>query len=178
VPTVTGARGPAVRLHVRVLPLALGALLAISACGAPAPPATPPATAEATPIPTDEPFPPQPPVAVLTLPGGQPTAGDLGTYIYRGAGSDAPWLPGEPIAVPPTGAIGTVFLSEPLRVTQWWARVAPAGRAPRIGEAREIATGDGAVSFELPTGAWTLEVSLQFGDGVGSAAYYWQLGQG
>lgn len=157
----------------RLVPLALGALLATSACGAPAPPTTP----EPSPTPTGELVPPQPPVAVLSFPGGQPTAGDLGTYVYRGAGSDSPWLPGEPIAVPAAGALGEVFLSEPLRVTTWWARVAPAGRAPRPGEAREIATGDGAIAFELPTGTWTVEVSVQFAEGIGSATYYWQLGQ-
>jgi hypothetical protein len=162
-----------VKLGSLHLPLLLGALLAITACGAP----PPPATTEASPAST-EPIPQQPPVAVLSFPGGQPTAGDLGTYIYRGAGSDAPWLPGEPLAVPPTGALAEVFLSEPLRVTSWRARVAPAGRAPGIGEEREIATGEGPIVFELPSGAWTLQLSVQFGDGIGEATWYWQLGQG
>lgn len=158
----------------RALPLLLGALLAITACGAPPPPVTP----VASPTSTGDPIPQQPPVAVLNFPGGQPTAGDLGTYIYRGAGSDAPWLPGERVAVPPAGALGQVFLSEAIRVASWRARVAPAGRAPGIGEEREIATGEGPIVFELPTGAWTLQLSVQFGDGIGEATYYWQLGQG
>jgi hypothetical protein len=158
----------------RFLHLALGALLALSACGAPPSPSSP----QPLPTATGELEAPEPPLAVLTFPGGTPTAGDLGSYVYHGAGSDSPWLPGAPIAVPPAGALGQVFLSEPLRLTSWWARVAPAGRAPRPGEAREIASGDGAISFELSTGTWTLEVSVQFADGVGSATYYWQLGQG
>jgi hypothetical protein len=172
-----------VKVGDRVLPLLLGALLATVACGAPPPvsPEPPPVSPEpppTSPTPTGEPLPPQPPVAVLNFPGGQPTAGDLGTYSYRGAGSDAPWLPGERVAVPPAGALAQVVLSEPLRVTSWWARVAPAGRAPGIGEEREIATGEGPIVFELPTGAWTLQLSVQFGDGIGEATWYWQLGQG
>jgi hypothetical protein len=163
-----------VKFGDRVLPLLLGALLAITACSAPSPPVTP----EPSPASTGEPIPQQPPVAVLSFPGGQPTAGDLGTYIYRGAGSDAPWLPGEPLAVPPAGALAQVFLSEPLRVTSWRARVAPAGRAPGIGEEREIDMGEGPIVFELPSGAWTLQLSVQFGDGIGEATWYWQLGQG
>ncbi len=157
----------------RLIPLLLGALLATVACGAPPPPATP----GPPPAPTDEPLPQQPPVAVLTFQGGQPTAGDLGTYIYRGAGSDSPWLPGEPVAIPPAGAFGEVFLGEPLTVTSWRVRVAPAGRVPGIGEGREIALGEGRIAFELPTGSWTLQLSVQFGDGAGEATWYWQLGQ-
>jgi hypothetical protein len=151
----------------------LGALLAIAACGAPPPVIPQPAT-----TPAGEPVAAQPPLAVLTFPGGQPTAGDLGTYIYRGAGSDSPWLPGEPVTVPAAGALGEVFLSEPLTVTGWQARVAPAGQVPRIGEGREIASGEGPMVFELPTGAWTLQLAVQFGDGIGDATWYWLLGQG
>lgn len=158
-----------------LVPLLLGALLAITACGAPPPP---PVTPEPSPTSSGESVTPQPPAAVLNFPGGQPTVGDLGTYVYRGAGSAAPWLPGEPVAVPPAGALCQVFLSEPLRVTSWRARVAPAGRAPGIGQEREIATGEGPMIFELPTGAWTLQLSVQFGDGIGEATWYWQLGQG
>jgi hypothetical protein len=163
------------KLAGRLPLLALGALLAIVACGAPPPP---PVTPEPSPTPSDEALPPQPPTAVLTFPGGQPTAGDLGTYVYRGAGSDAPWLPGEPLAVPPTGALGQVFLSEALRVTSWSARLGLAGREPRPGELREIGAGEGPIIFELPSGAWTLQVEVSFGDGIGGAAYYWLLGQG
>lgn len=159
----------------RLIPLLLGALLATVACGAPPPP---PPTPEPPSGPTDEPLPQQPPVAVLTFRGGQPTAGDLGTYIYRGAGSDSPWLPGELVAVPPAGALGQVFLSEPLTVTSWRVRVVPVGQVPEIGEGREIASGEGRIAFELPTGSWTLQLSVQFGDGAGEATWYWQLGQG
>lgn len=172
------AAPPARRLEVRIavrLPLVLlGALLATAACGAP----QPPVTLDPSPTPTGDLLPPQPPIAVLTYPGGQPTAGDLGSYAFRGVGSDSPWLPGEPIAVPPAGALGEVFLSEPLRVASWWARVAPAGRAPKPGELREIGAGDRPIAFELPAGGWTLQLSVQFGDGIGDATWYWLLGQG
>jgi hypothetical protein len=151
----------------------LGALLAIAACGAP-----PPVTPEPFPTLVGDPVAAQPPTAVLTFPGGQPTAGDLGTYIYRGAGSDSPWLPGEPIAVPPTGAVGQVFLSEPLTVASWQVWAFPAGQVPGIGQERQIAAGEGPIVFDLPSGAWTLQLSVQFGDGIGDATWYWLLGQG
>jgi len=164
-----------VRLVTRLPLVALGALLATVACGAP-PPITPePATATPS---TGEPPPPPLPIAVLSFPGGGPVAGDLGSYDYRGTGSSSPWLPGEPISIPPTGSLGEVFLSEPLRVTSWSARVAPAGRMPHAGEPREIGAGEGPIKVELPTGSWTLELNVEFGDGVGSATYYWELGQG
>jgi hypothetical protein len=158
----------------RLAVLAIGALLATVACGAPpSKTSPPPASIDAT----GEPPLPQPPIAVLTFAGGEPVAGDLGTYTYRGTGSEAPWLAGEPVAVPPTGALAQVFLSEPLPIASWWARVAPTGRQPRLGEPREIGTGAGPIAFELPTGAWTLELSVQFGDGIGDATYFWELGQ-
>jgi hypothetical protein len=154
--------------------LILGALLAAAACGAPPSTTPPPATQE----PTGEPAPPQPPLAVLTFPGGRPVAGELGTYIYRGAGSDSPWLPGEPVAVPPSGAQAEVFLSEAIPIASWTARLGPTGRAPEIGEPRQIATGEDPIVFELPTGAWTLELTVEFADGIGSATYFWALSQG
>ena len=166
------------RLADRLPLLVLGALLATVACGAPQPPVTPVPTPTAEAAPPNEPIGPQPPIAVLSFPGGQPTAGDLGTYVYRGTGSDSPWLPGEPVAVPPVGALGEVFLSESLLVTAWSARVSPAGRPPGAGDLREIASGHGRIVFELPTGAWTLQLSAQFGNEIGDATYYWQLGQG
>lgn len=164
------------KLARRLPLLALGALLAIVACGAPTPPPTPePSTSPTT---SDEQPLPQPPTAVLNFPGGQPTAADLGTYVYRGTGSDAPWLPGEPIAVPPTGAIGQVFLSEPVRVASWSAWLALTGRKPGPGEPRQIGAGEGPIMFELPSGTWTLQLRVEFADGIGGATYYWQLSQG
>ncbi|MDQ2964359.1 MAG: hypothetical protein M3R57_00700 [Chloroflexota bacterium] len=168
------------KLAGRLSLLALGALLATVACGAPIPPTPPipPPLPDVSTTPSGEQLPSEPPTAVLNFPGGQPTAGDLGTYVYRGTGSDAPWLPGEPVAVPPAGALAQVFLSEPLRVASWSVWLALAGRKPGPGEPRQIGAGEGPITFELPSGTWTLQLQVEFGDGIGIATYYWLLGQG
>ena len=44
-------------------------------------------------------LPERPPDATLAADGGDGVAGQLGSYTWRGAGSDSPWLPGTPIAV-------------------------------------------------------------------------------
>ena len=39
-----------------------------------------------------------PPEALLAAEGGDPVAGQLGTYVWFESGSDSPWLPGAPLA--------------------------------------------------------------------------------
>ena len=36
----------------------------------------------------------EPPAATLAAEGGDPVAGQLGSYTWAGGGSDSPWLPG------------------------------------------------------------------------------------
>jgi hypothetical protein len=115
-----------------------------------------------------------PPDAVLAAEGGDPVTGQLGTYVWFGTGSDAPWLTGAPLAV------GS---GEPLRlnvvpegaIATWEVRDLPAG-AGGPEEARIIAKGNGAPAFDAPgPGTWTVEVTLDFAGGAGRAAYFWRL---
>jgi hypothetical protein len=115
-----------------------------------------------------------PPDALLAAEGGDPAAGQLGTYVWLESGSDSPWLPGAPLSV---GA------GEPLAVTlvpegamrAWSARYVPAAAGGPEG-AESLGEGAGTPRFGAPgPGAWTVEVFVEFAPGVGEARYYWRL---
>ena len=115
-----------------------------------------------------------PPGATLTVDGGDPVAGQLGTFVWRESGSDAPWLPGAPIAVGAGEAL-VVSLDPSIAVAEWSARYAPAGSDAADGTAP---AGDGAgptVVTAPPVGRWTVAVTITFGDDLGEATYYWAV---
>lgn len=161
-------------------------LLACRPAGAPAGPSaavgTPAGGASAAlsaPPPTGGPSPTvagrdAPPEAVLAAEGGDPVAGQLGTYVWFEAGSDAPWLTGAPI---------TVGAGEPLTVTvvpddgvvAWSARFVPAAASGPDG-ATALGEGSGSPRFDAPgPGTWTVEVFTEFAAGAGNARYFWRL---
>lgn len=183
--------------------LALGILCVGCSRPAGAPPATPTgatsaeqASASATPAPTSAPpsVPPsaepgasglgpsapaepsmgEPPAASLAVEGGDPVVGELGSFTWRNAGSDSPWLPGNPIHVG-TGERLTVTLAEPVAVDTWTVSRSP---ADQLGDP---VTGMGAGStapIEFgppPAGTWSVSVSVWFADNLGSATYYWRV---
>ena len=115
-----------------------------------------------------------PPDALLAAEGGDPVTGQLGTYVWFQSGSDSPWLPGTPL---------TVGAGEPLTLTlvpagdirAWRARYVPAN-AEGPGGASSLGAGSGPPAFVAPgTGAWTVEVFVEFAAGVGDASYFWRL---
>lgn len=115
-----------------------------------------------------------PPDALLSAEGGDPVAGQLGTYLWLQSGSDSPWLPGAPIAV---GA------GEPLSVSvvpdgdirAWAARYVPAAAAGPEG-ATTLGDGTGQPRLDAPgPGAWTVELFVEFAAGAGEASYFWRL---
>ena len=115
-----------------------------------------------------------PPTASLAAEGGDPVAGQLGTYTWADGGSDSPWLP---------GALITVGAGEPLSVTlapavpieRWRARYVAADTGDPSG-ATALGDGPGQATFIAPPpGAWTVEVAVTFADGLGTASYFWQL---
>lgn len=115
-----------------------------------------------------------PPAADLAAEGGDPVGGALGTYTWGERGSDAPWLPGTPARVG-VGEPLSLTLRPDVQVRGWRVRAAPAATGSPDG-ARSLGEGSGPVSFEAPgPGTWTVEVRVDFGEGVGSAAYYWEL---
>jgi hypothetical protein len=131
------------------------------------------ATPAATPVPTEQ---PGPPAATLVVGGGAPAAGALGSYVWDGAGSDAPWL------VPPAAAgvrargPYAVMLVPPLPVDRWeaaWARVDDGS----AGSPEGAVSGDaGPVSVPGPgaPSTWSLMVEIRFADG-NHAAWYWRV---
>jgi hypothetical protein len=169
------------------LPVAV-LLLAVTVCGCTAAPtsttptAPPAAPVTATPsrtIPSSAEA--QPPAAVLAVNGQGSYAAVLGTYVYRGAGSDAPWLPARAlrsVAVPAGGRL-VVRLADQRVIGAWSARTAPAGDDQGVtvsGLAEQPDENRRSAVIELlapPPGSWVLAVTLDYADGSGSASYFW-----
>lgn len=136
--------------------------------------ATPAATASAaTATPADGPGLPTPPEADLAVEGGDPVAGQLGTFVWADGGSDSPWLPGAPIRAA-TGEILSVSLMPGVAMSHWSALLAPAASSGGAG-AIDVGSGSAPARVVSPqAGSWTLAVTLDFGD-AGSATYFWLL---
>jgi hypothetical protein len=159
--------------HARRSLLQAVLVAAVAGCAG-APPTTDPTPTE--PVPTVELPGTGPPAAQLLVQGSsEPGAtGQLGTYIWRGEGSDAPWLPGTP-AWASAGAGLVIHLSADEPLDHWTARFRVAGDH-EPGGTRELASGAGPVASGAPTaGAWSLQVLVTFAGGQGEAAYYWRL---
>jgi hypothetical protein len=170
-------------------PLAMARLafvisIATAACATTAGPAIPSptasaasATATAATAPASQlsaPIAASPPNAELAAEGGDPTDGQLGTYVWRDSGSDSPWLPGAPIAVG-SGEPLTVAFKPATNVATWTARSVPSTADGPAG-ATVLGEGAGQPRFQAPAaGTWTLEVHVVFADGLGNASYFWQL---
>ena len=115
-----------------------------------------------------------PPDALLAAEGGDPVAGQLGTYVWFESGSDSPWLPGAPLAVG-AGEPLTVALVPDGEIRAWTARYVPAAAAGPEG-ATSLGDGNGTPRFDAPgPGDWTVEVFVEFAPGVGDARYFWRL---
>lgn len=158
--------------------VAMAALALLGGCGpgtvspslaTPSPTPAVAASASASAGPTD----PQPPVAVLAVDARPGVAGSLGTYTFRGAGSDAPWLPG---AALPVGGGGTarVDLVPDVGVATWRVKRAPPGD-PDGAAAQQIASGSGPIAFPIDAVAGTILVDVEFADAQGSAAWFWRV---
>lgn len=159
----------------RVTALVAGVMLAVvaAACGpAPATPASAPVEpASAGPTFPADPL-AEPPTAMLAVEGGDPVAGALGSYTWGDVGSGGPWLPGTPITVG-AGETATVSVDQRLPITAWRARVAA---APDGSLANGLSSGGPPIAFGVPgPGAWTIEVTIDFRDGIGQATYYWRM---
>jgi hypothetical protein len=144
-----------------------------SSVAASAPAATPPpAEVVATPSPAGSVAATEPPAATLAVEGGDPVTGQLGTFIWGDGGSDSPWLPGSPITIG-AGERLTVALADGVGVATWSAKRVVAGTTDGSG-AVGLGTGGPPIAFGAPeVGSWSVQVTVDFDDGLGSASYYW-----
>lgn len=183
------------RSRIAVLVLALAAATA-AGCGSgpPSPPpvaspgpasptpgtASPPVSADpATPTPVIPPIPDSPPEVALAADGGEPIAGDLGTFSWDGLVSDAPWIVGRAgVAVAADGTLEATVAGD-LQVRDWtvrWAQVA-GGQAEPVGDGATSGLGL-PIAFRPPgPGAWSVAVEVWYAD-VGRAAWYWRVNVG
>jgi len=96
----------------------------------------------------------------------------MGTFTWGDGGSDSPWLPGSPIAVG-TGEALTVSIPGPVAVATWSAKRIPEGATGGSG-ATGLGTGGPPIVFDAPeAGSWSVQVTVDFDGGLGSATYYW-----
>jgi len=177
---------------VRLTAAALGLLLGATACTASGPlgappsggpasaalaPTAEPSGAEPSPLPASpavsEAALIEPPAAELRSAAGV-SVGALGSFSFRETGQSAPWLPGTPVALP-AGAAVEVGLAPDLPVDSWTASVVP---STDLQDTSAVALGEGTgpIRFEAPAaGSWSVMVAVRFGDGLGSASYFWAL---
>ena len=114
----------------------------------------------------------EPPAATLAVDGGDAVTGQLGTFTWGDGGSDSPWLPGSPITVG-TGEQLTVTIGDRVGVATWSARRVPAGTTDGSG-AVGLGTDGPPIDFGAPeAGSWSVQVTVDFDRGLGSASYYW-----
>lgn len=167
----------------RSTPTAIALAVVLAACNAGGPSEPPPTglasvapvrTARPTVEPTAAPSMAEPPAASLGVEGGDPVTGRLGSFTWNGGGSDSPWLPGAPITVGAAELMIVSFATDP-GVTGWTARRAAAGTSDA---ADAVGLGQGSIPVTFsppPPGTWSVQVTVQFANGRGSAAYYWQV---
>jgi hypothetical protein len=156
-----------------VILLAVALAMLIGCAGLPDPAAWPPVAADEV----DE----MPPIARLLLPGTA-AAGALGSFAYREAYSDSPWLAASslpPVAVPAGRPQLTIALPPGRQFVRWSATYAAADD-PSAAVIAPLADGAGDERGRTridspPAGAWVIQVHLTFVDSEGDAAYYWHV---
>ncbi|MGK2850081.1 MAG: hypothetical protein ACSLFN_04125 [Candidatus Limnocylindrales bacterium] len=156
--------------------VAVGVAVALGGCatgsGSASPSATPPATSLTTPVPTAELD--GPPDALLGAEGGDPVAGQLGTYTWGDGGSDSPWLPGAPIAVGAGEPLAVTM--DPDAATESWTAIYVPASADGPAGGLDLGAGVGSPAFAAPgAGSWTVDLEVVFADGAGTAHYAWRL---
>lgn len=110
--------------------------------------------------------------------GGESHPGEIGGFTFGGSSQSAPWLPATSLSTVEVaaGIPLAVELDERATIAEWAARVAPADDV--TGDVVSgLAEGRGPVAaFAGPaTGDWVLSVTITYGDGLGSGAYYWHV---
>lgn len=160
-------------------------LLVLAATGCDAPPATPGPSLGTTPGPVrSDPVEPTgpaeselgPTAATITGVDGAVVEGMLGTVVWDGIVSDAPWLPGHPVSVLPGTAV-TVHLTDfSVPLESWTTRVAPAGRHGFGIVFSDEGGGGEPIGALVPDrgGPWELSLSVRYRGG-NEANWFWTL---
>ena len=133
-------------------------------------------------IPTsDVPFSPDPtltppPDGRLAVEGGDPVVGELGTWSWNNAGSDAPWLPGYAIHVG-VGERLSFAMAKPVPIESWTVSRVPPSSVPGNDGVVELGSGTGsAITVPAPpVGKWSVAVHVRFDGNLGDATYYWAV---
>ena len=128
-----------------------------------------------SPVPPDPALTP-PPDGSLKVEGGDAVIGELGSWSWLNAGSDAPWLPGHPIHIGP-GEQLTFKMVNPVRIVSWQVRRVLPTAVPGGDGAIGMAEGmDQPITFQAPPrGTWSVSVDVLFADNQGGAVYYWAV---
>lgn len=116
------------------------------------------------------------PAATLSA-GGMSFAGEVGGFDFRTATQSAPWLPASAldVAVVPAGSRLRVDLDAQATIAEWAASYAAADDTAGD-DLVPLGSGPAPASFDAPPpGDWVLSVTIVFGDGAGSGAYYWHV---
>jgi hypothetical protein len=113
-----------------------------------------------------------PPAASLAVEGGDPVTGQLGSFLWGDGGSDSPWLPGSPITVG-AGERLTATIADGVGIATWSARRVTAGTSDGS-SAVGLGTGGPPIAFDAPApGSWSVQLTVDFDGGQGTASYYW-----
>lgn len=117
------------------------------------------------------------PLAILVK-GAQRHAGEVGGFTFGRFSESAPWLPATALDTVQVRA-GTelrVELDNRATIEDWAARVATAADVT-ADAVTGLASGVGpAAAFAAPgRGDWVVSVTITYGQGLGSGAYYWHL---
>jgi len=117
------------------------------------------------------------PLATLVI-GAQRYPGEVGGFTFGRFSESAPWLPATALDTVQVRA-GTelrVELDDRATMKDWTARVAIAADVT-ADAVSGLASGIGpAAAFIAPrSGDWVVSVTITYGQGLGSGAYYWHL---
>ncbi len=117
------------------------------------------------------------PIAFLVI-GAQRNAGEVGGFTFGSYSQSAPWLPATALDAVrvPAGAQLRVELDDRATIAGWTARLATAADVT-ADSVTGLAEGDGPIAeFGAPSaGDWVLSLTIAYGSGLGSGAYYWHL---
>ena len=149
---------------------------AVEAVASPAPTPTPTVTLESV-VPATPGAVSNAPNAFLVT-GADRHPGEVGGYTFGRYSDSAPWLPAtalDPIGVA-SGAQLRVELDERATIDGWAARIATAADVTADAVVG-LAEGRGpAAAFNAPAaGDWVVSVTVTYGGGLGSGAYFWHL---